>query len=714
MARIASLSATVSSRSSNAASALSGRNSGERHPVCHFRVQFNRRFHSIPSILLPSSERGGIGTLSSSSLRSSYVHLDCAQSIHQYHQQRRRPQLQTQLRSLSSDIEDHTNGKNDDNKENRNKSIATHANDVMTLQKVAFAAKQIVELGVVQSIEMGVWKSSNTKERKKGCRFFFPQLRKAADDLLCVTRDVDLLSALIKNARQNKGCNTTGEIPVRELHSSFLHLTQIVLENFDVAMESERDQYDGDGQENSVYSFKLLELVLALSCRAHELGLGYHLPLYQRLALLVAKHPKVIDEKTPRADTTKLGPFAILSRAEWIQTIHRWSRSTWCSNNKGSQNQSNEKEGQLVLKSKHDDLKWFHPCLKVLAADGRWSCVYQILFGLLQPNLDPIVVGDDYDDGSMDGKEDNFRVDFDDPVALSSATSFPHLDEDLVFDLLVPMNQQRLLRNLWDERGRYLPSESIEKGVIAMMEASIWKIFETIPSHLKATIRYEDEDCSEKYSLQDAIGILLKCGPLHLNDGNMDDFGRDYFSDDDEEDSLANALRELEDLLDEHLDIGHDGEGEKDEINEPASDAIVLATLFSNQIRHENNQDNRKRKARNFNSLIAPKITMPSDKTEVRVDRSHSDHVMEIPSRDKAPHQSTESILDNEEEDEYLDWLYDDRAADYEDNVPDVLKQIYQNNGNQQLRYSSSLEYQIYEGMQLTTLHYDSEDDDEF
>ena len=81
------------------------------------------------------------------------------------------------------------------------------------------------------------------------------------------------------------------------------------------------------------------------------------------------------------------------------------------------------------------------------------------------------------------------------------------------------------------------------------------------------------------------------------------------------------------------------------------------------------------------------------------MDRSHSDHVMEIPSRDKASHQSTESILDNEEEDEYLDWLYDDRAADYEDNVPDVLKQIYQNNGNQQLRYSSSLEYQIYEGM---------------
>jgi hypothetical protein len=72
--------------------------------------------------------------------------------------------------------------------------------------------------------------------------------------------------------------------------------------------------------------------------------------------------------------------------------------------------------------------------------------------------------------------------------------------------------------------------------------------------------------------------------------------------------------------------------------------------------------------------------------------------------------QSTETYLRSVEGEEYLDFIYDDRALDYEDNVPDITKQIYQNNGNRQLQYTTSLEYHIYEGLQRSSLHYDSED----
>ena len=63
---------------------------------------------------------------------------------------------------------------------------------------------------------------------------------------------------------------------------------------------------------------------------------------------------------------------------------------------------------------------------------------------------------------------------------------------------------------------------------------------------------------------------------------------------------------------------------------------------------------------------------------------------------------------------ETLDFIYDDREADYEDNIPDITKQIYQLNGNQQLRYSTALEYHIFEGLHRPNFHYEDEDDFEF
>jgi len=708
--------ATLSSKS-NTTSASTRRKPCKLYSVPYLRGHSNR-FNSTQFMLLPLSKRNDIGTSSSSSIHSSNIHFDYVRNLYQYHRPQRRPQLQSQWRSHSSDTDtdDHANEKNNCNRENKCKGIAVYIADILLLEKAAFTAKEIVELRVSLSIETAVWKSSTATERKKMCRFFFPQLRKATDELLGVTRDVDSLSHLIEETRENNGCNASGKRSLRELHCSFLNLTQIVLDNFDVAMELEGDQYD-DSQDDSVHSLRVLELVLALSHRAHQLGLGYHRPLYQRLAVVMAKHPKIIEGNVLWTSTTTLGSLASHSRAEWIQTVHRWSRFTWGGNKDDSENQNNDNEDQLlILKTKHEDLKWFHPSLKVLAANGRWSDVYHILLGLLRPKPEPMAAEDDINSDRGDGHDDNYLNDnFDDTVVLTSATRIPYLDEDLVFDLLVPMNQQGMLRDMWNNRGLYSPSKSVEENIVVIMEASIWKIFHTTPIHLKATIHHEDKEYSETYSLQDAIGILLKCGPMNLNEGidKDDNGGGEYLSDENEVDSLAKALRELEDLLDEHLDLGKDDEIENDGMDQKASEAIALATTLSNQMRREGAQDSLTNNSGDLNSLNLNNVPSPSDKTKASVGRSYSDHIMETTSVNETSYQSTDNYLHGAEGEECIDFIYDDRAVDYEDNVPDIMKQIYQNNGNQELRYTTSLENNIYEGMQRSTLHYDSEDDED-
>jgi len=107
----------------------------------------------------------------------------------------------------------------------------------------------------------------------------------------------------------------------------------------------------------------------------------------------------------------------------------------------------------------------------------------------------------------------------------------------------------------------------------------------------------------------------------------------------------------LEDLLNDQQDVNDDDENEMQ--SQHASDAFALATELSNQ-------------------MLPDIISNPS----------------------------TEDFLSNNTDDDYLDFIYDDRAEDYRDNIPDVTSQLYLNNGNQELQYTSSLERHIYEDMQ--------------
>ena len=555
----------------------------------------------------------------------------------------------------------------------------------LTLQNTAFAAKEVVERRFLHSIETSVWKSSNDIERKKMYRFFFPQMRKVANQLLDLTNDVETLSDSIEKARRSNETKTSEDLLLQQLHSSFLQLTQMVMDILDVAMKAEKDS------ENALHSLEMLELVLSLSYRTHQLGFNYHRPLYQRLALMVAKHPLTTGQNTQQETATTLGSLARQSRAEWIQAIHRWLRSDWNCVKTDTQDPTIDS-----LETKHEDIEWFHPSLQALATEGHWTDIYCILAGLLRSDPEPGV-----DDDSF---LSDFDEDFDESVVITSAIRLPYLSEDFVFDLLVPMDRQGRLKNLWNHRSIYSPLDIVLENIIMMIEPSIWKIFHAMPYHHKSTTRHDNIN----YTVRDAIETLLKHGPSNSEEGhNLVHDSQAYFSDEEEEDSLVKALGELESILDEHLDVSNVGKGERDTVHDPGSESMALATALADQVQHEGTEDNR------INSLNAERA-VKSFESELPVGQSYSEHVMEKTSLDDGVQERKEKFIDNIVGEDYMDFIYDDRGVDYQDNIPDVMNQLYQSNGNQQLRYSIGLEYQIFEGLRRPEFHFDDEDDFEF
>lgn len=639
---------TITSVTSDASSSLPISRYRILRPFSELQGHSNLRLNSTPKSI-------GIGTFPS-------IHY--AYNVYPYQHHARRSFPRPYLRNYSTNIDEEDN------------------NLSLTLQNVAFASKDIVERRFLQSIETSVWKSSNEMERKKMYQFFFPQMRKVANDLLSLTSDVEALSDSIERARQSNEPKTSEERLIRQLHSSFLQLTQMVMDILDVAMKSER------ASENPSHSLEMLELVLSLSYRTHQLGFDYHRPLYQRLALIVAKHPMTTVQNTEQETSTTLGSLMRQSRAEWIQAIHRWLRSDWnCVKN------DNQNPNVDSLERKHEDVEWFHPSLQALATEGHWTDIYRILVGLLRYDPEPGV-----DDDSF---LSDYDEDFDDSVVITSAITVPYLSEDLVFDLLVPMDRQGRLRNLWNHSSIHSPLDVVLENIIVMMEPSIWRIFHEMPSHHKSTTSH-----SVKYNLRDAIETLLKYGSNNSKESyNVVDDGQAYFSNSDEEDSLAKALGELENILDEHLDVSNDGKEETDGINDPGSDSVALATALVNQVEHDGIEDKR------FNSLNAERVIEPLQESETPAGQSYSEDVLEKTSLDDGVQETKERFLDNLVGEEYMDFIYDDRATDYQDNIPDIMNQVYQSNGNQQLRYSIGLEYQIFEGLRRPELHFDDEDD---
>eukprot|EP00537_Pseudo-nitzschia_pungens_P016403 CAMPEP_0172404024 /NCGR_PEP_ID=MMETSP1061-20121228/61564_1 /TAXON_ID=37318 /ORGANISM="Pseudo-nitzschia pungens, Strain cf. pungens" /LENGTH=755 /DNA_ID=CAMNT_0013138647 /DNA_START=227 /DNA_END=2491 /DNA_ORIENTATION=- len=713
----------------------------------------------------PSSKRDVIRPYSSS-LSSSAEHIGRSRSLVRWFQLQRQPQRQSPHRSYSTESDNRTATDSSGNKRGLNSNdIVADASDILLLEKAAFTAKH-VEYGVVQSMETAIWKASSPAERRKMAPLLLPQLRNATEGLLNVTTDVESLSQSIEEIRVKRGRNAAAESSLRELHRAFLNLAQVLLDHLEAATVSNAgtdarddddddydDDYDDDDDDSdlSTNPTQLLEVALALSHRAHRLGLAYHWPLYQRLAIAVAKHPAIVDQKLPKSMAVALGALTNISRAEWIQTIHGWSKTAWGGGNGGD---GKGIQDHPVFQTNESDLKWFHPSLKALAMGTQWSDVWYILMGLLRPfpqtrkededhrhnrnggfhstesakrsdyhldNRDPLVTASQTNDDDSSNSRNDQRMNYldqgvdNDDVVLSSPMILSYMDEELVLDILVPMNQQGLLNDLWNIGGGYPPPKSVEEAcdIILMMEASIWKIFGGIPSRVKAGIsnNASSMDQTEKYSLQDAIKILLKYEPTKRNQSNNQSNIADvdvseageYFFDDHGKDSLTQALKDLEDLLDEHLGSEEDEDSEHDgNTTQQASEAIALATVLTNQIHLDDSAGNHDHNCDDFSTVsnADPQKLSDTGKMEVRVKRSGTEHVVEMTDLDDKSRHSEDRMNSFEDENNYLDFIYGDRAVDYEDNIPDVTSQLYEANGGKQLRYSSSLEHHIYEGMQ--------------
>ncbi|VEU39980.1 unnamed protein product [Pseudo-nitzschia multistriata] len=674
----------------------------------------------------------------SSSFCSERFGTDISRSRTEQFQSRTQPQQQPRRRFFSSDTDDCAVESDHLGRDTSSNDIVADASDVLLLEKAAFTAKH-VEFGVLQSVEFAIWKASGPAERRKMGRFLIPQLRNATEGLLNVTRDTELLSHSIEKVNEKKGHNTAAERSLRELHCAFLNLTQVLLDHLDDETSTREEGENDNNRKLPTDPLQLIELVLSISYRAHKLRLTYHLPLYQRLAIAVAEHPKIGEDKISDSMTTTLGCLVGNSRGEWIQTINSWSQTSFGSD---SESESSNDNDHPVFRTDQNDLKWFRPSLKVLATGARWSDVWHILKGLLRPL--PELTRMDNKSHYQDRNKECYSIDHsrcsretlletgveneyddknafsdqifdDDDVILSSATTFPYLDEDLVIDILLPMEQQGLLADLWSDGGCYPPPKAVEDtcNIILMMEPSIWKIFGKIASHVKANlITNLKMDQKKTYSLQDAIQILLKNSERNaLDDGNPEGLG-EHFLDNHEKDSLVQALKELEDLLDEHLHPEDDQVPGNEEANQ-ASELTALATDLSDEVRSDGSVD------KNYNSRVHSRTSEDnssqnlSDMMKVRVKRSGDDNIVEVTNVEDKYHQSTEEYLEGiTDEDHFLYLIYDDRARNYEDNIPDISHQIYEKNGGKQLRYTASLERHIYNGMQQR-LDYDSEEDDD-
>lgn len=119
------------------------------------------------------------------------------------------------------------------------------------------------------------------------------QAMNAAETLLKITEATSNLSATIGQSPEQ----------AKELHKAFLKITQ-----WCVSQTTCREMPSASSYEE-LLEHPLLDSVLQLSVRAHQLGLSFHMPLYKSLVLALASQP------------------SIHSPSSWILQLAQWARS---------------------------------------------------------------------------------------------------------------------------------------------------------------------------------------------------------------------------------------------------------------------------------------------------------------------------------------------------------------------------------------------------
>jgi hypothetical protein len=271
------------------------------------------------------------------------------------------------------------------------------------------------------------------------------------------------------------------------------------------------------------------------------------------------------------------------------------------------------------------------------------------------------------------------------------------------------MDRQQVLSNLWDRKNLRHPCPTDDEvlEILFLMEGSIWRIFESQPNITSEAVDSKKFNSSDNgvpmASLRDAVEVLLRTSPKNKDCGlsNDDtsginwDYGEVYGA------SLAQALRDLEDLLlDERKELDDDNDGQ----DQQPPDASIATLLWDPRFQGDNN-----RRRSNENKSASSKSKTPRD-VEVRAIKSGDAHILEISGLGNSG-----ATWDGDYEGRYLaaDFIYT-RENGYFDHIPDVTAQIFQSNGNRELRYTLEFEEEIYERFRrpFPEDYYDEDEDD--
>ena len=121
------------------------------------------------------------------------------------------------------------------------------------------------------------------------------------ETLLRITNETSVLAASIRS-------NNGNQRHVACLHRALLSISQWCIGLVEESSSPSSSKYNQDRIADHLLEHPLLDSVLQLAVRAHQLDLPFHLPLYQKLAKTIAEQP------------------SIHSPSQWILQVAQWAR----------------------------------------------------------------------------------------------------------------------------------------------------------------------------------------------------------------------------------------------------------------------------------------------------------------------------------------------------------------------------------------------------
>jgi hypothetical protein len=482
-------------------------------------------------------------------------------------------------------------------------------------------------------------------------------LKQATKSLLCATKATALLAESITEIRKRhissrgEKTNDPAGVCLLELHKTFLNLAQDLLNCVDPA--------GTPGPRSSPKvppDDQLIDLLLKLSYRAHQLSLSFTWSLYQRLVITVAKQPQL---------------STVRSRAKWIWCIYQWYQTSWGTN------------ANIVQSVTADavDIDWFRPSLLELAKHQHWSDLGYLLRQILDPPMTGTVNDRVSSRRSCRRKNSTYTsIALPQDVHESAYVEKACLAEDLVRELLLALHYHKVLPSLWKNLKNPSVVEKDVLEILFLLERSIWNLFDYETGTGSDTLSQQSGTGKPgekpKPSLRDAIDVLLQssfrnneldiASARQVSKQDVQELLSQY---DAEHDETIQLLLDFKEILDEANDIKDDSYDD-----EPAEVEMLLDHF----------------------------IPRGSRKLETRSRRRGDHNLLEVTGVGNAAtlkSSSSSNLVDPQIKDEATDIIYS-REVGYYDDIPDIAFQIYQHNGNRVLRYRYDLEDEIHESLQ--------------